>query len=71
MIISFDVGIKNLAYCIFDNSDIDYKITHWDVANLCGEKPKCCHLTKKVFVVKQLVITFYKKIIIVVHMLKK
>ena len=47
MIISFDVGIKNLAYCIFDNSDIDYKITHWDVANLCGEKPKCCHLTKK------------------------
>uniref|UniRef100_A0A6C0CPR8 Uncharacterized protein n=1 Tax=viral metagenome TaxID=1070528 RepID=A0A6C0CPR8_9ZZZZ len=47
MIISFDVGIKNLAYCVIDNSNNEYKITHWDVANLCGEKPTCCHKTKK------------------------
>ena len=47
MIISFDVGIKNLAYCIFDISGEDYKITHWDVANLCGEKPTCCYKMKK------------------------
>lgn len=46
MIVSFDVGIKNLAYCIIDNK-VNYEITHWDVANLCGEKPKCCHKTKK------------------------
>ena len=42
MIISFDVGIKNLAYCIIDNSGETYEITQWDVANLCGEKPTCC-----------------------------
>lgn len=47
MIISFDVGIKNLAYCVIDDSSEEYKITHWDVANLCGEKPTCCHKTKK------------------------
>ena len=47
MIISFDVGIKNLAYCIIDNNGESYQITHWDVANLCGEKPKCCYQTKK------------------------
>ena len=47
MIISFDVGIKNLAYCIIDNSGETYEITHWDVANLCGEKPTCCYKTKK------------------------
>jgi len=46
MIVSFDVGIKNLAYCIIDNKE-NYEITHWDVANLCGEKPKCGHKTKK------------------------
>ena len=47
MIISFDVGIKNLAYCVIDNSKEDYEINKWDIANLCGEKPKCCHKTKK------------------------
>lgn len=47
MIISFDVGIKNLAYCVIDNSKEEYEITEWDIANLCGENPKCSHITKK------------------------
>ena len=46
-IISIDVGIKNLAYCIIDNTDGEYKIVGWDVINLCGEPPVCNRLLKK------------------------
>jgi hypothetical protein len=34
-LISFDVGIKNLAYCIFDIVDECSTIKQWDVLNLC------------------------------------
>ena len=45
-IISFDVGIKNLAYCILDdelygeedNKCIKYKIHDWDVIDLTDTK---------------------------------
>jgi hypothetical protein len=38
-LISFDVGIKNMAYCIF-SLDVDkISITQWDVLNLMNEKP--------------------------------
>jgi len=50
-IISIDVGIKNLAYCIldYDVSTKIYKILQWDVINLCGEEHICnCPLKKKV-----------------------
>lgn len=44
-IISWDVGIKNLAYCVidYDKTDNNYKIIDWDILNLI-EKPelKCC-----------------------------
>jgi hypothetical protein len=52
-IISIDVGIKNLAYCIIDmnkttdTSDNEYKIIKWDSINLCGEDMKCIVLTEK------------------------
>jgi hypothetical protein len=47
MLISFDIGIKNLAFCIFDTSSEKYKIHDWGVINLCGEKVKCCSKTKR------------------------
>jgi len=41
-IISIDVGIKNLAYCVLESLDNDiYKIIQWDVINLCGEEHLC------------------------------
>jgi len=48
-LISIDVGIKNLAYCILEkntdvntNTDVgDYKIIKWDSINLCGDEPNC------------------------------
>jgi hypothetical protein len=48
-LISIDVGIKNLAYCILEGSDKNnYKIIQWDVINLCGSEHLCnCTLKPK------------------------
>ncbi len=47
-IISFDVGMKNLAYCLFQIGDdannlTDYKILQWEVINLCTPIVKKCN----------------------------
>lgn len=47
-IISFDVGMKNLAYCLFQisgdaNDTNDYKILQWEVINLCSPIVKKCN----------------------------
>ena len=44
-VLSFDVGMKNLAYCLFqvgDNCD-DYKVLKWDVINLCTPVVRKCN----------------------------
>jgi hypothetical protein len=47
-VISFDVGMKNLAYCLFQvddsstNSLTDYKVLQWEVINLCTPIVKKC-----------------------------
>ena len=43
-ILSIDVGIKHLAFCLFHyESKEEYKIEKWDVINLCNDKiHKCC-----------------------------
>ena len=49
-IISIDVGIKNLAYCILENMDTDgpYNIIKWDVINLCSDIRLCnCDKSRK------------------------
>ena len=42
-ILSIDVGIKHLAFCLFNyqNHD-DYNIEKWDVINLCNDKIYYC-----------------------------
>ena len=41
-ILSIDVGIKNLAYCLLHaDADGTYAILKWDVLNLCGKPPTC------------------------------
>ena len=44
-ILSFDVGIKNLAYCLLEIDTItkEYKINDWGIINLSDEVivPKC------------------------------
>lgn len=47
-VISFDVGMKNLAYCLFQISDditntTDYTILKWEVINLCTPTVKKCN----------------------------
>ena len=38
MIISFDVGLRNLAFCILEGtSRKDVKILHWDLIDVMAE----------------------------------
>jgi len=39
-VLSFDVGIRNLAYCLLEKIDNDVKILEWDVIDLVGEIPE-------------------------------
>ncbi len=48
-ILSIDVGIKNLAFCLFEKpeGDNEYKIAKWDVVNIGSESDaKCCEIEK-------------------------
>jgi hypothetical protein len=50
-ILSIDVGIKNLAICLFDKSPQaeHFKITKWDIVNLSEEECfKCCEIEKNI-----------------------
>jgi hypothetical protein len=42
-VLSIDVGIKNLAYCLFEGGEI----LLWDVINLCGAEAACSQCKKK------------------------
>ena len=47
-ILSIDVGMKNLAFCLFQISDsMEYTIIKWDVLDLCNEKHHLCKEKKK------------------------
>lgn len=40
-LVSFDVGIKNLAYCIFDVSNSKFNVIDWNVISLCSNDFPC------------------------------
>ena len=40
-ILSWDVGIKNLAYCMMTQKDTDFRILKWNVINLIDDQQKC------------------------------
>ena len=47
-VLSFDVGMKNLAYCLFQIGNgvdnlTDYKVLQWEVINLCTPIVKKCN----------------------------
>tara|TARA_Y100001970_G_C14249837_1_gene870996 strand:+ start:3872 stop:4648 length:777 start_codon:yes stop_codon:yes gene_type:complete len=52
-ILSFDVGIKNLAYCLFEINDKEVNILKWDIINLCNTSKKCNFCIKEAKYVKQ------------------
>ena len=41
-ILSFDVGIKNLAYCLMQVDNFKFKILKWDIINLATDRKTCC-----------------------------
>jgi hypothetical protein len=50
-VLSIDVGIKNLAFCLFEkpNDSEHFKILKWNVVNICdAEKFQCCFPEKGV-----------------------
>ena len=47
LILSIDVGIKNLAVCICDISGNSHMIKYWDIINLCNEVTHTCCLCNK------------------------
>ena len=49
-IISFDVGIKNMAYCIFSIENSTFKVQDWGILNLVNDTEstyKCTYKTKQ------------------------
>jgi hypothetical protein len=48
-ILSIDVGIKNLAFCLFDKSPTaeHFKVTKWDIINLSEEETLKCSFVEK------------------------
>lgn len=40
-ILSFDVGIKNLAYCVINKNEEKFKIEDWGIINLNDDKKTC------------------------------
>jgi len=48
-ILSIDVGIKNLALCLFDKSPNDnyFKVTKWDIVDLSEEECLKCEVVEK------------------------
>ena len=41
-ILSIDVGIKNLAFCLFDQKENDFTITKWDTVNISEQETHNC-----------------------------
>jgi hypothetical protein len=46
IVVSWDIGIKNLAYCIVKFTGDDFKIIRWDIINLTDDRLKCEHILK-------------------------
>jgi hypothetical protein len=45
-ILSIDVGIKNLAFCLFEKDDLEdfFRIVKWDIVNLSEEETPLCQM---------------------------
>ena len=41
-ILSIDVGMKNLAYCLLDLNEKKIEITNWDIIDLCENTKNTC-----------------------------
>ena len=46
-ILSIDVGIKNLAYCVLDIQDNKFVINYWNIIDLSQETENKCNLCNK------------------------
>ena len=47
IILSIDVGIKNLAFCMLEYTNNNIKILDWNSINICVDNEKVCKEKKK------------------------
>lgn len=45
MILSFDIGIKNLGYCLINHDVNEINIIRWDIINLVKDNEKCKNIS--------------------------
>lgn len=45
-VLSWDVGIKNLAYCLISKTNDEFKIEKWDVINLSSNEKTCKYINR-------------------------
>lgn len=41
-VLAFDIGLKNLSYCLLSNDNDKYNILEWDLINLCDTQEFYC-----------------------------
>jgi hypothetical protein len=46
-VLSIDVGIKNLAFCLFEKLGTDFQIEKWDSINVAEKEEALCQYTSK------------------------
>jgi hypothetical protein len=47
IVLSFDVGVVNLAYCLLTKNNDNWDILEWDIINLSDNEDYLCHCLKK------------------------
>lgn len=57
ILIGWDIGIKNLSYCVVEYNDSEYKILDWSIIDLRSDDKKCSKIS-----LKELSIELYKKL---------
>lgn len=69
-VLSIDVGIKNLAFCLLEKTETSYKIVKWDSINVADTETHICCAVEKNKQCEKPAKFFKKPAIIVSNILK-
>ena len=46
IILSIDIGIKNLGFCLLKTNNLNFEIVDWNIIDLCNKITKCQYCKK-------------------------